>query len=81
MKTVRLKAQAMRELRFEVFRRDGWKCVDCGVPVRWDGIGAGHLAHIRSRGAGGSDTLSNTRLLCSACHRGEHNGGKIIPGK
>jgi 5-methylcytosine-specific restriction endonuclease McrA len=30
--------------------------------------------HIRSRGAGGTDDMSNLRVLCVKCHDRRHNG-------
>ena len=71
---VRLTGQALADLRRRVFTRDGWACKDCGRPCSW---ATGHLAHIKSRGAGGSDTEENTRLLCGDCHRTEH--GNPLP--
>jgi 5-methylcytosine-specific restriction endonuclease McrA len=74
---LRLKGKAMDALRWRVFQRDNWHCQECGRECSWE---AGHLAHIKSRGAGGSDTEENTRLLCMACHHAEHNcGGKPLP--
>ena len=82
MGRVRVDGKDMIALRRAVFTRDGWKCCDCGVGVEWTGWNAGHLAHIQSRGAGGSDTEENTRCLCGICHQREHNaGGKPIPRK
>jgi 5-methylcytosine-specific restriction endonuclease McrA len=76
----RLYGEAMTALRRFVFNRDKWICQKCGAPCSW---ASGHLAHIVSRGAGGSDTPENMRLLCSDCHTGnrsEHNcGGKPLP--
>ena len=66
---IHLKGKAMEELRRRVFVRDGWACRGCGASCSW---ASGHLAHIKSRGAGGSDTEENTRLLCGNCHRAEH---------
>ena len=71
---LRLKRQALEDLRRRVFIRDGWKCRECRVACSWT---SGHLAHIQSRGAGGSDTEENTRLLCGDCHRAEH--GNPLP--
>ena len=71
---IRLKGKALEELRRSVFVRDGWKCSNCWKPCSWT---SGHLAHIQSRGAGGSDTEANVRLLCGDCHRAEH--GNPLP--
>lgn len=71
---IRLKGKPLEDLRRRVFVRDDWKCRECGAPCSWAN---GHLAHIQSRGAGGSDTEENTRLLCGDCHRAEH--GNQLP--
>ena len=71
---LRLKGQALADLRRRVFTRDGWRCAICFTACSWT---SGHLAHIQSRGAGGSDTEENTRLLCGDCHRAEH--GNPLP--
>jgi len=39
-----------------------------GDPLAYD------MAHIVSRGAGGSDELSNVRTLCHRDHMREHSG-------
>ena len=79
---LRLKGSAKTALRRRVFERDGWRCKQCDRPCSW---ASGHLAHIVSVGAGGSDTEENTRLLCSDCHTGErseHNcGGRPLPSR
>jgi 5-methylcytosine-specific restriction endonuclease McrA len=75
---IRLKGKALEELRIAVFQRDAFRCSECDRSVTWE---SGHLAHIISRGAGGSDTMENTRVLCSTCHLvGEHNP-KSVPKK
>ena len=74
---IRLKGEALEGLRQRVFLRDKWTCQDCGVVCSWT---SGHLAHIKSRGAGGSDTEENTRLLCIDCHDREHRP-KAVPAK
>lgn len=67
---VRLCGDAMEQLRWRVYRRDGGRCTACDKPVPLYGsvFTRGHLAHIKSRGAGGSDTAENTRLRCFHCH-------------
>jgi 5-methylcytosine-specific restriction endonuclease McrA len=74
---LRLKGKAMDALRVRVFERDNWQCQEC---FRFLSLVTGHLAHIKSRGAGGSDTEENTRLLCMACHHAEHCP-KAVPRK
>ena len=71
--------EAVRRL---VFGRDGFRCVECRAPVRWESgyWESGHLAHIKSRGAGGSWEPDNLRTLCMRCHMAEHNGGfRVVP--
>jgi hypothetical protein len=62
--------------RLEVFERDEFKCVGCGVEVPWDGPieKRGHLAH------GGNTKISrcwcpsNCSTKCFGCHfLREHN--------
>lgn len=76
----RLKGPKLQELRWRCLVRDKGICQDCGIlvnpfaPPEWPN--SYHMAHIKSRGAGGSDHLSNIRVLCGQCHGREHNGGK-----
>ena len=85
--TVRLKGKKMEALRVACFLRDRGRCKQCArrvalteLDARWD-MPVMHLAHIRSRGAGGEDQLFNVRVLCPECHIKEHNGGKPCPKK
>ena len=67
----------------------GWGALSRDVPLEieievceitdWEPVG--EMAHIRSRGAGGTDTLDNVRTLCPSDHRLEHNGGKPVKKK
>jgi 5-methylcytosine-specific restriction endonuclease McrA len=76
---IRLRGEALADLRRACFTRDGWTCCDCPRRVSW---ATGHMAHIKSRGAGGSDVLDNVRTLCADCHAKEHNcGGHPCPPK
>ena len=77
---VRLRGKALEALRRACFERDGYRCVEC----RRCGLCHNPLdmAHIQSRGAGGSDTLENVKTLCHECHMKSHNaGGKPCPPK
>lgn len=87
---VRLKGSALTALRRQCFTRDGWKCTTidicgsivpcaCGRSVSW---ASGHMAHIVSRGAGGSDVIENVYTMSGECHGKSHNcGGKPLPRK
>lgn len=80
--TVRLSGLAMERLRERVYRRDGGRCQwkGCGdiLPLYGSVFTRAHLAHIKSRGAGGGDTMDNTRILCPVHHLiNEHTKGEI----
>ena len=74
----RVTGKAMEALRRACFERDGYRCqhqafiadtnclhARCMRLVTWDN---GHMAHIKSRGAGGKDELSNVTTKCPDCH-------------
>ncbi len=72
----RLAGKDLQALRRDCLKRDKNKCRECGMAVSdsfpaWHPKKA-HMAHVRSRGAGGADDLSNVRVLCGDCHRAEH---------
>ena len=73
-KTVRLTGKALGRLRIQTHNRADGKCEACG---RVTPVDVGHLSHVRSRGAGGADTLDNTEWNCSECHGGEHTMGRF----
>jgi hypothetical protein len=51
------------EVRREVWRRDGGKCVKCGSREKLE------FDHIIPRARGGSNTPRNIELLCESCNR------------
>jgi hypothetical protein len=51
------------EVRREVWRRDGGKCVNCGSQERLE------FDHIIPVALGGSNTARNIQLLCEVCNR------------
>ena len=78
-RTIRLKGEALEALRMFVYRRDGATCQDCGRMLLYDHPWVlhpdrYHLAHIKSRGAGGSDTAENCLAKCSGCHSTKDHG-------
>ena len=64
-KAIRLKGKEIEKLRRQVAERAKYRCQKCGGPASWE---KGHMAHIKSRGSGGSDTLENTQWECFNCH-------------
>ena len=94
---VRLYGDDLAALRRRVYERDKGQCqfvlqgvpnhcatVICGKQLPFDGdvFTRAHMAHIQGKGAGGSDTEANTRLLCYFHHIiVEHGGGKVVPAK
>lgn len=74
---VRLNAQEMRQLRQEAFARSAGQCENsadgrrCATRINWSSF---HLAHIVSRGRGGSDVVSNVLACCPECHWDSHHG-------
>ena len=73
-KPIRLKGKAKTEFRRKVAERAGEFCDVCGVhaPRLWRGrfnrLWCGHVAHIKSYGAGGGDTMDNVKWKCNYCH-------------
>lgn len=69
-KTIRLKDKALTELRIKAYTRDGEMCVECQkwLPLEGDIYTRAHMAHKKSRGAGGGDTLDNVEIRCYDCH-------------
>ncbi len=54
--------------RRQVIERDGEQCSECGNG------GHLHLHHIKPLSKGGSNKISNLKLLCENCHSEEHCG-------
>ena len=76
---IRLKGKALEALRRERWVLDKGICAKCGQLTRFHAQfdrdpQAYDMAHIVSRGAGGSDTLENTKTLCHRDHMQEHAG-------
>jgi 5-methylcytosine-specific restriction endonuclease McrA len=65
------RVKVMPAIRWQVFQRDGWKCVACGRAPGHDVIL--HIDHIIPRSRGGTDTLDNYQTLCSLCNLGKSN--------
>ena len=65
-KPKRKRTNIPRGLRHEVFKRDGYKCVECGASKE-DGATL-HIDHKIPVAKGGTDELDNLQTLCSDCN-------------
>lgn len=59
-------ANISKEMRREVYRRDGWRCALCDST---DGL---QIHHIKPRGKGGANHPMNLITLCWRCHAAAH---------
>jgi len=58
-------------IRYDVMKRDGFRCVLCGMSAK-DGAIL-HVDHIIPVSKGGKSTMSNLRTLCEKCNMGKSN--------
>ena len=65
-KPKRQRTHIPRGLRHEVFKRDNYKCVECGASKE-DGAVL-HIDHIIPVSKGGTDELDNLQTLCKDCN-------------
>jgi 5-methylcytosine-specific restriction endonuclease McrA len=77
----KLSTKDRKEIRRQVYVRDGGLCQVCGDPVPlydyygdFDVFTCGHAAHIKSEGAGGKYEVNNLILKCPKCHLGLEHG-------
>ena len=87
-KPIRLKGKAYTKFRLEVCEAHHWRCDKCHLftpPVDRDGVfdvfTCGHVSHIKSRGAGGGDTLDNVGWECYDCHIVKKHGTRFGEGR
>ena len=64
------------KLRYQVLRRDGFRCCICGASSR-DGVKL-HVDHIKPVSKGGKTEIRNLRTLCDRCNLGK--GSSYIEG-
>ena len=65
------KIRVMPAMRWQVFQRDGWKCVSCGKTSHDNAIL--QVDHILPRSLGGHDGIDNYQTLCNLCNLGKSN--------
>lgn len=56
------KKKIRMSLRMQVYERDGFKCVTCGVQTKLS------LDHIKPEVLGGEATLENLQTMCKSCN-------------
>ena len=59
------------KLRYQVLKRDNFKCCDCGASPAKDPSVELHIDHIIPWSKGGESTLENLQTLCSKCNIGK----------
>ena len=57
-------------IRYEVLRRDGYRCLLCGATAQ-DGTTVLEVDHIIPKALGGDDLPANLQTLCQDCNRGK----------
>lgn len=65
------RAKMTNSLRYDVLKRDGFRCVLCGATAR-DGAKL-HVDHIVPVSKGGKTVMSNLRTLCDRCNLGKRD--------
>ena len=78
---IRLKGKPYKRLKEQRYELSQGKCEVCGDLVTLnepDGsfhvFRNAHLAHVKSRGAGGSDVIENVIIKCPGCHLNKEHG-------
>ena len=59
------------KLRYQVLKRDNFKCCACGASPAKDPSVELHIDHIIPWSKGGETTLDNLQTLCSRCNLGK----------
>lgn len=59
------------KLRYQVLKRDNFKCCACGASPAKDSMVELHIDHIIPWSKGGETTLENLQSLCSKCNIGK----------
>ncbi len=72
------KIKVMPGIRWQVFKRDNWKCVSCGIKAVESDTVILHVDHILPRSKGGKDEFDNFQTLCDKCNIGKSNKDDTI---
>lgn len=80
--TVRTKSKSRKNMsprqRFQIFARDGYRCVYCGAT---GDAAALHVDHKISIAEGGDDEPENLVTACECCNLGKGASSATLPGK
>ena len=72
IKTVKSSSRKISDkLRYQVLKRDGFKCCACGASPAKDPSVELHIDHIIPWSKGGETTIDNLQTLCSRCNLGK----------
>lgn len=69
-KSLKKRNPLTKSIRHEVFKRDGYRCLECGATNKETRL---HIDHIIPVAQGGSDELSNLQTLCRDCNLAKSN--------
>ncbi|MBE6701684.1 MAG: HNH endonuclease [Ruminococcaceae bacterium] len=72
-KTVSSSRAISDKLRYQVLKRDNFKCCACGASPAKDPSVELHIDHIIPWSRGGKTTADNLQTLCSRCNLGKSN--------
>lgn len=65
-------------LRHEVFKRDGYRCRECGATNKETKLEIDHIVPVSK---GGTNDITNLQVLCKTCNRAKYNrtwvGGQV----
>lgn len=64
------------KLRYQVLKRDNFKCCSCGASPAKNPDVELHIDHIVPWSKGGKTTIDNLQTLCSICNIGKSNSTK-----
>lgn len=69
-----------KRTRFEVFKRDGFRCVYCGATPA---DGPLHVDHVDPKAGGGTDEVGNLVTACASCNLGKSDVplGRRLPAR
>lgn len=70
-KTAKKSRRIPTKLRYQVLKRDHFKCCICGASPAKDSSVELHIDHIIPWSKGGETTLNNLQTLCSKCNIGK----------